>query len=263
MIVLSNLAALLRAFGTLRTSRLSDKNPGLLLFDGGTDSAYENYALLMPEAVDSHRCTDLLEEGFRFFERAGRPHIWPLFPGLPDETGGELAARGASLQDVFYGMTIDLRDRPLLDGTGPDGELPARIVCHGEAEAWADAVWYGFDSDEAPPDGFRRFACGASCLDGIVFAATDAPALPGVPFGFSATGMMFLGGGSAGLYYIATRPAFRQRGLAARVVLRLLQAAGDSGEQTACLLATPQGRPLYAKLGFEEVCRVPIYAVGE
>ena len=269
MSVFSNLSNLLRTFGTLRTSRFAGDDPALFLFDGGTDSAYENYALLVPDELASRSESSLelagvLDGGFRFFAKAERPHIWPLFPGLPDEVGDLLAARGARLDEVFHGMTLDLDAWKPLSAERDLGEAPTVVVVRPEeAEAWADATWFGFDSDEAPPDTFVRFAAGLSACEGVFLAASEASAEPGDEPRFSATGMMFLSEGSAGLYYIATRPAFRRRGLGARVVEHLLRIAQAAGCGEACLLATPNGRPLYERLGFEVVSRVPIHVFGE
>ena len=271
MSVFSNLSNLLRTFGTLRTSRFTDDDPALFLFDGGTDSAYENYALLAPDELARQRTSpsdlaDILDAGFRFFAKTGRPHIWPLFPGLPDETGEMLAARGAHLDEVFHGMTLDLDARkPLsVDRDRERDESPAVVAVRPEeTKAWADATWFGFDSDAAPPDTFVRFAAELSGCEGVFLAASEAPAEFDDAPRFSAAGMIFLSEGGAGLYYIATRPAFRRRGLGARIVEHLLRIAQTAGCKEACLLATPHGRPLYERLGFEVVSPVPIHVFGE
>ena len=269
MSIFSNLSNLLRTFSALSTSRFANGNPALLLFDGGTDSAYENYALLAPDelSLEGKAFSDLsgmLDEGFRFFAETGRSHIWPLFPGVPGETGEMLVARGARLEDVFHGMILDLDSwKPLATERERSESSQVVVVCPAEAAAWADTTWFGFDSDEAPPDTFIRFVAGLSTREGVFLAASEASTEPNAAPRFSATGMMFLSEESAGLYYIATRPDFRRRGLAALVAQHLLRIAQVAGCREACLLATPQGRPLYEALGFQVVCPVPIHVFGE
>jgi hypothetical protein len=56
----------------------------------------------------------------------------------------------------------------------------------------------------------------------------------------------------AGVYNVAVAPAWRRRGIATAITIRLLHLARDQGAIGACLNATPDGQRVYQKLGFRE-----------
>lgn len=53
------------------------------------------------------------------------------------------------------------------------------------------------------------------------------------------------------LLNVLTDPGFRRRGMAFAVLTRLMEEARGIGVSSIDLSATPQGRPLYEKLGFQ------------
>jgi ribosomal protein S18 acetylase RimI-like enzyme len=64
---------------------------------------------------------------------------------------------------------------------------------------------------------------------------------------------------AAGLYFIATLPALRRKGLGKRMTLLAMKEAQKLGCNTLVLHATRAGRPLYEQLGFAEYCKIVIY----
>ena len=72
-------------------------------------------------------------------------------------------------------------------------------------------------------------------------------------------GSVFLDGRIAGLYNIATPEPFRGRGIGTAVTEALLDVARERGCAEAVLHASELGHPVYARLGFDEVCQVPQY----
>ena len=61
--------------------------------------------------------------------------------------------------------------------------------------------------------------------------------------------------GVAGLYVITVRPEFRRRGIGTALTVAALAAARDRGLPVATLHATPDGEPVYRRMGFTEVAR--------
>jgi GNAT superfamily N-acetyltransferase len=55
------------------------------------------------------------------------------------------------------------------------------------------------------------------------------------------------------VHYVATEASFRRRGLASRLILAALAEARDDGANTATLQASPDGLPVYERLGFRRV----------
>lgn len=266
MIVRRELAALLRLFGGFRGVRFRETTEGLLLFDGGTESAYENYALFadggfLSRLSDRRALRAAIRAGLDFFAQTGRSHIWPVWGDLPPLLDEELAATGLALDDCFCGMTADVS---ALDGyASPDARFEAvPIVSAPEAARWADAAWYGFDADEPAPESFAAFAAQMAARAEIaLYALRDADAEASAPY--AATGMVAALAESAGIYYVATDPQYRRKGLGMRAMKALADRARDWGYEKLSLLATPAGRPLYLKCGFRETGSVKIRLFGQ
>jgi ribosomal protein S18 acetylase RimI-like enzyme len=66
----------------------------------------------------------------------------------------------------------------------------------------------------------------------------------------AATARLEPGGGVAGVYWVATRPALRGRGLGEACTRAVTNAGFAAGARFAVLQASPMGAPIYARLGF-------------
>lgn len=55
------------------------------------------------------------------------------------------------------------------------------------------------------------------------------------------------------IQYVATEATHRRRGLAGRLLLQVMAAARREGMRTATLRASPDGLPVYQRLGFRRV----------
>ena len=75
-----------------------------------------------------------------------------------------------------------------------------------------------------------------------------------------ASATVFLGAGVAGLYFVATPPAWRGAGLGTAVTLHALAAAGSAGYDTAVLGAEAPAVNLYRRLGFRPRGLMRVYA---
>jgi GNAT superfamily N-acetyltransferase len=61
------------------------------------------------------------------------------------------------------------------------------------------------------------------------------------------------------VWFVATLPEARRRGLATQLLKRLLLDARDRGQQTASLQASAAGAPLYEQLGFADIGTLHFY----
>lgn len=250
-LVMADFRAMVELFSSFGTSRGAEYQ-GLLLCDGGTEAALENYALLLPGFVpdSAEAISDLVRRGLDFFAECGRSHVWPLFPGLPE--GVELALDYAGVNEFedFYGMAADTS---AMEGIVTSGDAGARLVefaDESDAEAWADATWWGFDSGEDAPDSFIGFTRNAISSNKLSLIGVATRLSADAPEEVAATGMLCTARDLAGIYYVATHPKYRRRGLAMLVMKELLRRAKKLGHEKICLLATPEGRPLYHRCGF-------------
>jgi predicted acetyltransferase len=68
------------------------------------------------------------------------------------------------------------------------------------------------------------------------------------------TVIWFQGAGVAGIYWVATVPEARQRGLGTAITLVPLLEARDMGYTTGILHASEMGYGVYQRIGFQELC---------
>ena len=60
-------------------------------------------------------------------------------------------------------------------------------------------------------------------------------------------------GDDLGIHYVATESTHRRRGLATALLSTVLDRAAADGMRTATLQASPDGRPVYLRMGFRPV----------
>ena len=76
-----------------------------------------------------------------------------------------------------------------------------------------------------------------------------------------ATSELFLSGGVAGLYAVATRREFRGRGIGSALTWTACDEARSRGISAAVLQSSAAGKGLYARLGFRPRCHFTEYAL--
>jgi GNAT superfamily N-acetyltransferase len=67
----------------------------------------------------------------------------------------------------------------------------------------------------------------------------------------ASTAMVLLTGGMGGIYWVGTKPQFARRGLGTLCTVAVANAAFDMGKPMVGLHATPMGKPVYERMGFE------------
>jgi ribosomal protein S18 acetylase RimI-like enzyme len=184
----------------------------------------------------------------------GVPGSWHVGPAdEPSDLVTLLQAHGFEDGGEDIGMAYELSD-------GTEVWAPPAVDTIHEVEgdaglaAWAAVLADGFGEGlveaEWAAQAYRRIGVGPSSTHRLVVARVD-----GRP---AAAGASLLDGTDVGLYFIATRPAARRRGLATAVTQRLLSMGARSGARRAVLGASPAGSAVYARLGFREVGRTRI-----
>lgn len=70
---------------------------------------------------------------------------------------------------------------------------------------------------------------------------------------------LFVNGGTAGIYHVATIPAARGQGYGSEITAAALQVAKQLGCKLAILASTPAGHNVYLRLGFRDCCFADVF----
>lgn len=180
----------------------------------------------------------------------GLPFLWWGSPStMTTEIADALVAAGM-LRDETPGMHRVLDGPVPMPPPGPGVRL--HVVgpeCHA-ATARVMTEGFGFPAELAGPIVEMMAPFDAAHLLTVLATVDGRPV---------ACGTAWLTGRTAGLYNITTLEAARGRGIGYAVTATLLEMARDRGCTEAILHATELGRPVYERLGFEEVCRMPMF----
>jgi GNAT superfamily N-acetyltransferase len=204
-------------------------------------------------------CTrPILDEAEKIIDEAlsrfkGLPMVWWTGPSAGTQNFKELLEpRGFSYLMDYPGMALDLNTvnrKP----AGLAG-LEIRFVDDpASMKIWSRILFNSFKFPDSIEKAFLDLAANrhprASWRRYIAL-------LKGEPV---ATSELFLGAGTAGIYYVATEPDFRRRGIGSAITLAPLLDALETGFRTAILKATKKGFNIYRQIGFEEYCRLGLY----
>jgi ribosomal protein S18 acetylase RimI-like enzyme len=190
------------------------------------------------------------------FRQSETPLTWWVGPlSEPASLGRALQAHGfihnrdmigmAAALDTLAGCAspaLDYRFEPVLDRAGLEQWMPLFMETFGMPASDAALVTDIFAQLSFAPDSEWRH----------YFIRAQGQVL--------ATGSLHLGGGVAGLYNIATRPAYREHGLGTAITLLIFEQARQMGYTFGTLQTTyPNALRLYHRLGFEVYCKIGIY----
>jgi GNAT superfamily N-acetyltransferase len=184
------------------------------------------------------------------FVEAGLPFLWWSTPSTWSlGTHRALEAAGATREDS-PGMHVDLRG--LTPAGRPVDGLEITVAEPGDACTFARLMCQGFGFSADFEEPVRRLLEGfdPEQLVNVVATLDDEPV---------GCGSLWITGETAGLYNVAVLDEARQRGVGYAVTSALLDEARARGCTESVLQATRLGRPVYERLGYVVVCRVPQY----
>jgi GNAT superfamily N-acetyltransferase len=196
-----------------------------------------------------------LDERLERLTAHGVPMAWLIGPSTrPMDLGSHLERHGWSHDDEAPGLAVDLHSL-----NEPLSLLPhitiERVSDEETLKTWLRIMFVG---SELPEEGLM------SLLDVVTrfgFKHDDAVhyylgMLGDKPV---ATSLLYLGGGVAGIYNVATLPEARRQGIGRALTLAPLLEARAWGYRTGILQATPMGINIYRRMGFREYCTFHAY----
>jgi GNAT superfamily N-acetyltransferase len=181
-----------------------------------------------------------------------RAFYWTVWPSdAPSDLVERLVAAGFEHQGADPLMTLDLRTRASVEPV-PPGIVVQRATTTDEIRRGA---------------AFAVRSVGPEETGDVAFAATfERLAAEEPPRWYQFTGTvdgeivassgLFTGSGVAGIYSVATDEAHRGRGYGGAVSSAAVETGRALGLETAVLMASEMGAPVYRRLGFREVGRV-------
>lgn len=216
------------------------RDSGSFAASTGLPYAGENYAMFSRRAVSAD-VRDILE----FFRQKDLPFVAPLFSEVSDNVRGVFDSRGLTKRKTYTAMLLERPEKM----AGLDGSV---IKADGVDE-WADAAWEGFGGETPRPAEYLDFAeyLRNRKENSLFILKEDGKA--------ACCALLLQSENACGLYYFATIPAFRRRGLAKKLLSGLLPYA-FAERDTLVLLATEEGLPFYRNFGFKELKKIPIFS---
>lgn len=210
----------------------------------GQSSAGENYVLLAEEAGSGD-----IERASRFFEERGAQFVLPWLPRTPQAVARTLEERGIERRRIYTSMYLPCEN---MSGKAPEGFAP---ITEASAPRWAETAWLAFGG-----------APGADALAYVPFGAYLATHGANRAFALAegerlvSTALIHETNDAYGLYYFATMPDRRRRGLAAKLMDGVVASLPE--QKPLVLLATEAGLPFYINYGFKIIDKVPIYSAS-
>jgi hypothetical protein len=187
-------------------------------------------------------------------ERKIAPKLWRTGPSMhPKNLDERLLKHGFVKKDEEIGMALDF-SRLNCGFEQPPG-LEIQIVAdEKDLRKWAGVVAAGlFECPENGASSFYELMATVLHCDKVTFFIgyyQDQPA---------ASSTLFASNGIAGIYHVATMPAFRKKGIGRSITLAPLIQAREMNARFAVLQATSLGKGIYSRLGFSEYCSLGRY----
>ncbi len=197
-------------------------------------------------------------EGIKeFYRQQNLRFWWWVYPrGDSSQTKEMLENAGMRLIAQIPCMAADFNIKTLNDKT-PDEVTVSEVKDTNDLLVWADVSLRGFQMPERAREQYNKFVLsfqrGNKEAQKLFLAYIDKKPV--------ATSLLFMDKDTAGIYYVATLPEYRNRGMGYFVTLAAMRAAKAAGHNNIILQATPAGEKVYRRIGFQEICRAHIYKI--
>lgn len=208
-----------------------------------TNNEFENW-IYYPGRV---REIETVKTAMNFFAQRGETFMWPVYDG------GCEVLESAGLLNAGHLEAMKLNPEKTATTLANSSVTITPVTSTELAQRWARLEWSAFEYGGCEPtreyealveaflndrENFEMFIAELDGSDAGAFMITKEPELTGV-------------------YYFATVPEFRRKGVAAAMMNEICR---RSQGKKIVLQATPSGRPFYGAFGFEDVGKIEVYS---
>lgn len=244
-----NLSALLQLFKQWPKAEVHD-TPELLRTI--TDIPFPLFNSITRVRLPSHRVETAIDTVTAEYKSRNVPMMWWFGPSAqPDDLGTFLIQRG--FQESFSpAMAADLAALPETMPLPEDLQI-RRVGNEAELEVFCRVLAHVFGLPDYVAQAFNDF---------LLSLGFDSPFINYIGLmdaEIVATSSVFLGGGVAGVYNVATLERARRRGIGAALTGIPLLEARSAGFRIGTLESSESGYHVYRKLGFQEYCKIARY----
>ena len=219
-----------------------NKNKGFCV---STGCSFESW-VFYPERLNS----DIIKEIIKFFNERDISFIFPVY-NINGEYEYEKIFEDSGL---FYGGDLTAMsfepDVGVLHRT--NSQITFKKITSENSREWAETAWRGFGSSDNVAENYYKFVdalSNASEKLSLYIAEYDKKN--------SGTFLITHEEKYVGVYYFATLPEMRRKGIANAMMNEICRL---SGNKKILLQATPAGVPFYKNFGFEELFKIPVYS---
>jgi ribosomal protein S18 acetylase RimI-like enzyme len=217
-----------------------------------SDMPFPLFNSVMRARVSDDRADAMIESRIAACRNRDVPMLWWTGPSSqPADLRVRLERHGFVLEPAF-GMAIDLQVASPSPGASDSTIVIEPVEDASTMAAWSRVLCDSFGAPHRFGDAFADLAAAI----GLDARSPFRHFLARVDGQAAATCSMFVGGGVAGIYDVATLPALRRRGLGSLVTRAAMDEARALGYRIAILHSSTSAVGIYRALGFREVCSI-------
>jgi hypothetical protein len=220
---------------------LSSRRAGTLLVASATNfiGAFHNTALRLTPDADPRR---LVDEARTFGKAHARDIVLWAATHRDHDLATQARAEGLLLRSTALGMA--LHTSPPASAVPADTEL-TQVIDRASVDDFAEVHRGVFRDGGRDVEAVDHFASPAALLAPNVAAVVAR--VNGTPVSCA---MVIHSGRAAGVYWVSTRAAARNRGLGTLVTSAVARMGFEYGAEVVVLQATELGAPVYRRIGF-------------
>lgn len=180
-----------------------------------------------------------------FFRERGETFMWPVYDGGIEALGEAGLVHAGHLEAMSFDPSKAAKSHV-------NPAVTFRAVTRENSGTWAKCAWSSFEHGDGEPDTKYFALVEALCDDGdmsLYVAEVDGED--------AGTFLVTNEAGLMGVYYFATRPDFRRKGVASAMMSEICRL---SGGRKIVLQATPMGVPFYSAYGFDDLGAIEVYS---